>query len=327
MPKRKAKHETRFKSSGTFLEKVWYMNRDSIHEIIDHLHKVFLGQGEVVRSILCAFLAGGHVLLEGVPGVGKTLIALALSQLLHLSFKRIQFTNDMLPSDVTGFHTFRSGSDVLELIRGPVFASIVLADEINRTSPKTQSALLEAMEENQVTIDGITYELPKPFMVIATQNPIEITGTFPLPESQLDRFLMKIKVGYPPIDEEKEILSKDIDHADALRLSPIIAKDSIIELMKGVSQVIVHRDVLEYMTMIVRSTRVHPKIDLGISPRGGLALKRAAQAWAFIDGRTFITPGDVKGVAPLVLAHRIIIKDGDPYRIIEAVIDEVEIPV
>ncbi len=303
------------------------MNRDSIHEIIEHLHKVFLGQDDVVKSILCAFLAGGHVLLEGVPGVGKTLIALALSQLLHLNFKRIQFTNDMLPSDVTGFHTFRSGSDELELIKGPVFASIVLADEINRTSPKTQSALLEAMEENQVTIDGITYELPKPFMVIATQNPIEITGTFPLPESQLDRFLMKIKVGYPPIDEEKEILSRDIDHADALRLNPIIEKNSIIELINGISKVLVHKEVLEYMAMVVRATRSHQKIDLGVSPRGGLALKRAAQAWAFIDGRTYITPGDVKVVAPLVLAHRIIIKEGDPYSIIEAVFDEVEIPI
>ena len=303
------------------------MNRDHIQEIIDHLHQVFLGQAEVVKSILCAFLAGGHVLLEGVPGVGKTLIALALSQLLHLSFKRVQFTNDLLPSDVTGFHTFRSGTNELELIKGPVFASIVLADEINRTSPKTQSALLEAMEENQVTIDGITYELPKPFMVIATQNPIEIAGTFPLPESQLDRFLMKIKIGYPPLDEEKQILSKDIDHADALKLNPIMEKGTIVELMSGVSKVLVHKDVLEYMAMIVRSTRTHPKIDLGISPRGGLALKRASQAWAFIHNRSYVTPGDVKAVAPSVLTHRIIIKDGDPYSIIEAVLNEVGIPI
>ncbi|HHO77154.1 MAG TPA: MoxR family ATPase, partial [Deltaproteobacteria bacterium] len=297
------------------------MNNNSIHEIINHLHRVFLGQSEVVESILCAFLAGGHVLLEGVPGVGKTLIALALSQLLHLNFKRIQFTNDLLPSDVTGFHTFRSGTNELELIKGPVFASIVLADEINRTSPKTQSALLEAMEENQVTIDGITYHLPEPFMVIATQNPIEITGTFPLPESQLDRFLMKIRVGYPPLDEEKQILSKDIDHAQALKLSPIMERETIIKLMSGVTRVLVHFDVLEYMAMIVRSTRSHPKIELGISPRGGLALKRASQAWAFIHGRSYVTPGDVKSVALQVLTHRIIIKDGDPYGIIEAVLN------
>lgn len=303
------------------------MKQDSIEGIIDHLHQVFLGQEDVVKSILCAFFAGGHVLLEGVPGVGKTLIALALSQLLHLSFKRIQFTNDMLPSDVTGFHTFQSGSTKLDLMKGPIFASIVLADEINRTSPKTQSALLEAMEENQVTIDGITYELPKPFMVIATQNPVEVAGTFPLPESQLDRFLMNVKVGYPPLEEEKEILRKDIDHKDALRLSPIMDKDTIMGLISGVSGVLVHKDVLDYMAAIVRTSRAHEKIELGISPRGGLALKRASQAWAFLHGRGYVTPGDVKKVSPMVLAHRIIIKDGDPYGIIEDVVNEVGIPV
>ena len=303
------------------------MKHDTIQEIIDHLHRVFLGQEDVVKSILCAFFAGGHVLLEGVPGVGKTLIALALSQLLHLSFKRIQFTNDMLPSDVTGFHTFQSGSMKLDLMKGPVFASIVLADEINRTSPKTQSALLEAMQENQVTIDGITYELPKPFMVIATQNPIEVAGTFPLPESQLDRFLMHVKVGYPPLEEEKEILRKGIDHTDAMKLTPIMDKDTIIELMSGVARVVVHREVLEYIAAIVRTSRSHVKIELGVSPRGGLALKRASQAWAFLHGRSYVTPGDVKKVSPLVLAHRIIIKDGDPYGIIEALVDEVGIPI
>lgn len=308
-------------------QEVREMKQDSIEGIIDHLHQVFLGQEDVVKSILCAFFAGGHVLLEGVPGVGKTLIALALSQLLHLSFKRIQFTNDMLPSDVTGFHTFQSGSTKLDLMKGPIFASIVLADEINRTSPKTQSALLEAMEENQVTIDGITYELPKPFMVIATQNPVEVAGTFPLPESQLDRFLMNVKVGYPPLEEEKEILRKDIDHKDALRLSPIMDKDTIMELISGVSGVLVHKDVLDYIAAIVRTSRSHEKIELGISPRGGLALKRASQAWAFLHGRGYVTPGDVKKVSPMVLAHRIIIKDGDPYGIIEDVVNEVGIPV
>jgi len=317
----------RIRSRIDRFHEVCKMKQDSIQEVIDHLHSVFLGQEDVVKSILCAFFAGGHVLLEGVPGVGKTLIALALSQLLHLSFKRIQFTNDMLPSDVTGFHTFQSGSTKLDLMKGPIFASIVLADEINRTSPKTQSALLEAMEENQVTIDGITYELPKPFMVIATQNPVEVAGTFPLPESQLDRFLMNVKVGYPPLEEEKEILRKDIDHKDALRLSPIMDKDTIMGLISGVSGVLVHKDVLDYMAAIVRTSRAHEKIELGISPRGGLALKRASQAWAFLHGRGYVTPGDVKKVSPMVLAHRIIIKDGDPYGIIEDVVNEVGIPV
>ena len=315
------------KIAGPCPGKVNQMKHNDIEEIIQQLHGVFLGQEDVVKSILCAFFAGGHVLLEGVPGVGKTLIALALSKLLHLNFKRIQFTNDMLPSDITGFHTFQSGSMKLDLMKGPVFASIVLADEINRTSPKTQSALLEAMEENQVTIDGITYELPKPFMVIATQNPVEVAGTFPLPESQLDRFLMNVKVGYPPLQAEKEILSKDIDHTDALKLSPIMDRDTIMEHLSGVSRILVHKEILEYMAAIVRTSRTHDKIELGISPRGGLALKRACQSWAFLHGRSFVTPGDVKKVSPLVLAHRVIIKDGDPSGIIEELVNEAGAPI
>jgi MoxR-like ATPase len=266
------------------------------------------------------------VLLEGVPGVGKTLIALSLAQLLHLNFKRIQFTNDMLPSDVTGFHTFRGSSTTLSLVQGPIFADIVLADEINRTSPKTQSALLEAMEESQVTIDGITYKLPEPFMVIATQNPAEIVGTFPLPESQLDRFLIKANVGYPPLEEETEILRKDIDHADAMKLSPIMDRQDIMGLIAAASQVEVHADILSYITAIVRATRAHPNAELGVSPRGGLSLKRASQAWAFIEGRDFVTPGDVRSIVSYVLEHRIIAKNGAPGNIIEAVLDEVKIP-
>lgn len=297
-----------------------------IQKVIREMHEVFLGQDCVLKCVMCALLSGGHVLLEGVPGVGKTLIAISLSQLLHLSFKRIQFTNDMLPSDVTGFHTFRGNSTTLDMVKGPIFASIVLADEINRTSPKTQSALLEAMEESQVTIDGISYKLPEPFMVIATQNPAEVAGTFPLPESQLDRFLIKAKVGYPPLEEETEILRKDIDHADALKLSPIIEKAEIMNLIESAEQVMIHPDVLSYITRIVRATRIHPQVDLGVSPRGGLALKRASQAWAFINGRDFVTPGDIKSIAPFVLEHRIMVKNGTPSRIIEAVLDEVQLP-
>jgi MoxR-like ATPase len=303
------------------------MNGQSqIQEIIQSMHEVFLGQDKVLKCVLCALLSGGHVLLEGVPGVGKTLIAISLAQLLHLSFKRIQFTNDMLPSDITGFHTFRSSSATWDMVRGPIFASIVLADEINRTSPKTQSALLEAMEESQVTIDGITYKLPEPFMVIATQNPSEIVGTFPLPESQLDRFLIKANVGYPPLEEETEILRKDIDHTDALKLNPIMDKKEILGLIEATSQVKVHADILSYMTQLVRATRIHPHVELGVSPRGGLALKRASQAWAFINNRDFVTPGDVMNIAPYVLEHRIIAKNGAPGSIIEAVLDEVKAP-
>lgn len=291
------------------------------------MHGVFLGQDTVLTCVLCALLSKGHILLEGVPGVGKTLIAISLSQLLHLSFKRIQFTNDMLPSDVTGFHMFRSSSEGLDMIKGPIFASIVLADEINRTSPKTQSALLEAMQESQVTIDGITYKLPDPFMVIATQNPTEVVGTFPLPESQLDRFLIKANVGYPTMESETEILRKDIDLADALKLSPIVDRPEILAMIEAASQVKVHADILSYITKLVRATRVHPDVELGVSPRGGLALKRASQSWAFIDGRDYVTPGDIRCIAPHVLQHRIISKNGAAGNIIENVLDEVKIPV
>jgi MoxR-like ATPase len=297
-----------------------------IQKIIQQMHQVYLGQDDVLKCVLCALLSGGHVLLEGVPGVGKTLIAITLSQLLHLSFKRIQFTNDMLPSDVTGFHTFRGSSTALDMVKGPIFASIVLADEINRTSPKTQSALLEAMEESQVTIDGITYKLPEPFMVIATQNPVEVAGTFPLPESQLDRFLIKTSIGYPPVEKETEILRKDIDHADALKLNPIIEKQEIMSLIEATARVKTHPDILSYITNVVRATRTHPNVELGVSPRGGLALKRSAQAWAFISGRDFVTPGDVRSIAPNVLEHRIIAKNGAPGNIIEEVLHEVKLP-
>jgi MoxR-like ATPase len=298
-----------------------------IHDIIAHLQSVFLGQGDVVRFVLCALFSRGNVLLEGVPGVGKTLIGLALSRLLDLSFRRIQFTNDLLPSDIMGFHDFRAGLSEPELMRGPVFASIVLVDEINRTSPKTQSALLEAMEERQVTIDGITYPLPDPFMVIATQNPIEVAGTFPLPESQLDRFLLKVNVGYPPLEEEREILVKAIDHKDALKLSPVVSREEIQRIIAAVGDIKVHPDVLDYMTAMVRATRVHAKIELGVSPRGGLALKRAAQAWAMIHNRDFVTPGDVRKMAVPVLAHRIIAKGKSPVDAIEDVLLDVPAPV
>ena len=301
-------------------------SQERISEILDKMHGVFLGQDDVLRSVLCALFARGHVLLEGVPGVGKTLIAITLSRLLNLSFKRIQFTNDLLPSDITGFHTFRTETSTLDLVQGPVFASIVLADEINRTSPKTQSSLLEAMEEAQVTIDGTTYKLPEPFMVIATQNPAEVVGTFPLPESQLDRFLIKTRVGYPPLDKETEILKKDIDHSDALKLEPVMQQNDILRLIHEASQVKVHTEVLSYMTKIVRATRIHPHVELGVSPRGGLALKRASQAWAFISGRDYVTPGDVKNIAAYVLEHRIISKNGAESGIIEAILDEVKLP-
>ncbi len=302
------------------------MTKSELQLLHSQIQNIFLGQDTVIKSVLAAFFAGGHVLLEGVPGVGKTLIALAMSQLFHLKFRRIQFTNDMLPSDVTGFHTFAKSSSEPELMKGPVFANIVLADEINRTSPKTQSALLEAMEEGNVTIDGITYELPRPFMVIATQNPIEVAGTFPLPESQLDRFLIKVEVGYPPEQAEREILLKDIDHTKALRLEPVMDTDRIMEISDEIKAVMIQDEVLDYITAIVRATRIHPQIELGASPRGGLALKRMAQAWAYLNVRNYVTPDDVRDVTPAVIAHRIITRNGAPRNALEGVLDEVAIP-
>ena len=294
--------------------------------ITEEMASVFLGQVDALKFVICALLSGGHVLLEGVPGVGKTLIGLTLSRLTDLSFARIQFTNDMLPSDVIGFHIFRKGSVEPELVKGPVFAGIVLADEINRTPPKTQSALLEAMEEKQVSIDGITYPLEQPFMIIATENPVEVAGVFPLPESQLDRFLVKLHIGYPDSSEEKEIISRGIDHSDALSLSPVITSEQIARLRSEVGRVLVHEDVVEYILSIVRATRVHPSIELGVSPRGGLALKKVSQAWAYIHGRDFVIPDDVKKASIPVLAHRIIVKEGDAAKILEDLLTDVDVP-
>ncbi|HPC46606.1 MAG TPA: MoxR family ATPase [Deltaproteobacteria bacterium] len=299
---------------------------EKIARILGRMHEIYLGQDRELTCVLAALLARGHVLLEGVPGVGKTLIAITLARLFDLSFKRIQFTNDMLPTDVTGFHALGQESGAWDMIRGPIFANIVLADEINRTSPKTQSSLLEAMEESQVTIDGVTYRLPDPFMVIATQNPVELAGTFPLPESQLDRFLIRLTIGYPPAREEAEILRKGIDHSDALRLEPIMDRAELMGLVEGAGRVTVHDDVLGYITGIVRATRAHPDITLGVSPRGGLALKRTSQAWAFIHGRDFVTPGDVAVLAPLVLGHRIISRNGNPEGLVEKVLHGIEVP-
>jgi MoxR-like ATPase len=318
-----------FKIYLTYLDMVFWRDplaKKGIQEITDQMQDIILGQSDVVRFVLCALFAGGNVLLEGVPGVGKTLIGLTLARLLDLSFRRIQFTNDLLPSDIMGFHDFRKGVGEPELMKGPVFASIVLVDEINRTSPKTQSALLEAMEERQVTIDGISYPLPEPFMVIATQNPIEVVGTFPLPESQLDRFLLKVKVSYPPLEHEKQILLRSIDHKKALNLKPVIGMDLISDMIAQAAAIKVHDDILGYMTSIIRATRVHPKIELGVSPRGGLALKRASQAFAFISDRDFVTPADVRKVSVPVLAHRVLTRSASPENVIEDILREVQAP-
>lgn len=272
------------------------------------IESVVRGKGEVVRLALIALFARGHLLLEDVPGVGKTTLALALARSLGTSFRRVQFTNDTLPADILGVSVFHPDSRAFEFRPGPIFAGIVLADEINRTSPKTQSALLEAMTERRVTIDGETRPLPEPFMVVATQNPVDHSGTFPLPESQLDRFIVRTRMGYPDPAHELEILKHDIETARTEALTVALQPDEIRAVQARTAAIHVADAVYDYMLNIVRRTREHAAVTLGVSPRGALMLKRAAQAAALIEGRAFVLPEDVQGAAAPVLAHRLLLK-------------------
>lgn len=255
-------------------------------------------------SLIC----DGHVLIEDVPGVGKTTLVSSLSKSVDASFKRIQFTPDILPSDITGFTMYNQKEGKFEFHPGSIMSNIILADEINRTSPKTQASLLEVMEEKQITVDGETYYVPKPFMVLATQNPIEYLGTYPLPEAQLDRFFMKVSIGYPSKVEESLILSKFQKSNPVQALKPVATGEDIILIQNEVKQVFVDRTINDYIVEIVAKTRSHSDINLGASPRGSLSLFRAAQAWAFYNGRTFVLPEDVKFMAVPVLSHRIVLK-------------------
>jgi MoxR-like ATPase len=262
-----------------------------------------------LRLILAALLSGGHVLLEDVPGIGKTLVAKALARSLHASFKRIQCTPDLLPSDITGSAIYNQREGKFEFVRGPIFANLVLVDEINRASPRTQSSLLESMAEGQVTSDGFTYPLEPPFFVMATQNPVEMAGTFPLPEAQLDRFLVAMNLGYPSFEDEVDILERE-EHTDPLdSLEPVLQLGDILALQGAARAVDVVRPLKEYIVQVVTATRTHPDVVLGVSPRGGAALQRCAQAFALIRGRTFVTPDDIKTAAPAVLSHRLLTRD------------------
>jgi MoxR-like ATPase len=266
---------------------------------------VIVGKAEVTELLLVALLVEGHVLLEDVPGIGKTTLAKALARSLACSFARIQFTPDLLPSDVTGLAVYNQKRQEFEFRPGPVFSQVLLADEINRATPRTQSSLLEAMQERQVTADGITYPLPCPFLVLATQNPIELEGTFPLPEAQLDRFLMQVRLGYPSETEEEEILLR-YQQADPLAsLQPVVSEAEVLELQRQVREIHVSDDVRHYMARVTRSTREHPSVNLGVSPRGTLALFRASQALAGLRGRSYVIPSDVQHVCPPVLTHRV----------------------
>jgi len=274
----------------------------------ENVAHVIVGKDDVTRLLLVALLCDGHVLLEDVPGTGKTMLARAISASLDLSFKRLQFTPDLLPNDVTGVSVFNQRTAEFSFREGPIFANILLADEINRATPRTQSALLEAMGERQVSADGETLPLPRPFFVLATQNPIEYEGTFPLPEAQLDRFLMRLRVGHPSLDDEKRILRNLQREHPIEGLSAVADGTELVELQAAVWDVYVDDSLLDYVARIVEATRAHPDLSVGASTRGSLALFKTAQALAALEGRDFVTPDDVKRLAPVTLPHRVTVR-------------------
>lgn len=306
---------------------------DLLSRVQNNIQKIIVGKGEVIKLILIAMISGGHVLIEDVPGVGKTTMVSCLAKSLDLSFKRIQFTPDILPSDITGFSMYNTKSGDMEYRPGLIMSHIVLADEINRTSPKTQSSLLEVMEESQVTVDGNTYKLPTPFMVLATQNPIEYVGTFPLPEAQLDRFFLKVSIGYPSMREEIDILTRFQDDTSLGHIDPIATDRDIIALQGMVKEIRVAHPVKEYIAQIVDNTRHHRDIALGASPRGAISLMRGAQAHALMENRSYVIPDDIQAMLEPVLAHRIILKPETrlqsltPGTVLQSILKGIYVPV
>ncbi|MDE6764139.1 MAG: MoxR family ATPase [Oscillospiraceae bacterium] len=278
-----------------------------IQALIDNIEKVIVGKRTPIVQTVAALLTGGHVLLEDVPGVGKTQLAAALARSVNGSFSRVQMTPDIMPSDITGFSMLNRETGEFEYRKGAAFCNFLLADEINRASPKAQSSLLEVMEERQVSIDGMTYALPAPFMVIATQNPVETYGTYHLPEAQMDRFAMKISMGYPTASEESEILDRNENENPITRIAAVLSTDDIIALQEQVKKVRASQNVKDYIISVANATRSDEGIKLGVSPRGSIALYKSAKAWAFMDGRDFITPQDVKDCCVCTLSHRIML--------------------
>lgn len=311
------------------------MNIEQITEaggrIQENISRVIVGKEETIRLILTALIARGHVLLEDVPGTGKTVLAKSLARSVDAEFSRIQFTPDLLPSDVTGLNYFNQKESEFVFHPGPVFCNILLADEINRATPRTQSSLLECMEERQVTVDGVTRELSRPFFVIATQNPVETAGTFRLPEAQLDRFLMQLSMGDPSAEEEIAIMNRFMDHSPLETLEPVCSRRELLQLQRSYSEVYVHPSLLDYIQRISAATRSSGEIEFGVSPRGTLALLRAVQSYAMISGRDYAVPEDVKSLAVPVLAHRLILfggfgKTAENEKLMAQILEQVWVP-
>lgn len=309
--------------------------KDHSEKIINEVSKAIVGKRETLQKMLTALLSSnGHILIEDYPGLGKTLMANSFATALGLDFKRIQFTPDLLPGDITGGYIFDNDQNKFVLRKGPIFANILLADEINRASPKTQSALLEAMQEQQVTLEGNTRELPYPFIVVATQNPIEYEGTFPLPEAQLDRFIIKIAIGYPTAEEEQQMIENRLQRkTDAFSLKPVVTAETFLTMRRLIEEVYVHPDVERYIVGLAAKTRNHPKIVIGVSPRGSLALVKISRAWAAVQGRNYVLPDDVKLFSQDAFNHRIILEPSlwgsrtTEKTVIDEIVNSVAVPV
>jgi MoxR-like ATPase len=309
------------------------MIADVAKRLRKNVQEVIVGKDESIQMALVAVLCEGHVLIEDVPGIGKTTLARALAISLGCSFRRIQFTPDLLPSDVTGLNWFNQKTQAFEFRPGPVMSQIVLADEINRATPRTQSALLEAMQERQVTVDGVTRPQPRPFLVLATQNPVELEGTFPLPEAQIDRFLLCVGIGYPTEDDENMILERFRKEDPIEKLDAVTTPEEILQLIEARREIRIEESLRNYIVRVARATREHPEIELGASPRATLALFQSSQAWAAIQGREYVIPDDVKTMAPYVLTHRMMIaaqahlRGRRPEEMIADIVDSVPVPV
>ncbi len=308
-------------------------NIEKVQKIIDNVEEVILGKNRVIKLALAAMMAEGHILFEDVPGVGKTILVRSLARSIGCSFKRVQFTPDLLPSDITGVSIYNQKNNEVEFREGPILSQVVLADEINRATPRTQSALLESMAEKQITVEGISRRLSDPFIVMATQNPIEYDGTFPLPEAQLDRFLIRLEIGYPEEQDEQQILENLQLQHPVETLEAVMTDQEFIELQDDVKKVHVDQKLRKYIVSLVNESRSHSDLELGASPRGSIALMKMAQAWAVVNERDYIIPDDIKEIAPAILAHRLIIKSksrlrgADKEKIINEIVRRTEVPV